>query len=275
MSNEVLDAIPLWLFFVLAMFITTLAIEVGVRLGARRLRLAQHEKEGPVGTAVGAALGLLAFLMAFTFGLTASRFDARRALVLNEVNAIGTCYLRAGLLPEPHRREVQRLLREYVDARAALSDAAGRPDVLRELVSRSEALQDALWTHAVALAEADRSSPIDALFISALNEMIDLHTKRVVVGTQYQTPLVLWAVLVLLSVIAMGEMGFQFGLAGRRSVQTTLALALAFSAVVLLIRDLDQPAQGWLRVSQRPMLELKQKLDASAESLGSSSKALP
>ena len=63
--------------------------------------------QAPVGAIVGAILGLLAFLLAFTFGMAASRFETRRELVLDEANAIGTTYLRAALLPEPHRVEVR------------------------------------------------------------------------------------------------------------------------------------------------------------------------
>jgi hypothetical protein len=275
MPTSVLDAIPLWLFFLVAVVLVLGSLELGLRLGERRRQRAEHEQPGPVGTAVAALLGLLAFLMAFTFGLAASRFDTRRTLLLDEANAIGTCYLRAGLLPEPQRGEVQRLLREYVDVRLAVPQAAGRPEALRELVTRSEALQDALWSQVEALTRAGHGSPIDALFISALNEVIDLHAKRVVIGMQYRIPPIIWGVLAAISVVVMVGMGFQFGLAGRRSVSANLALALAFSAVILLIRDLDQPAEGWLRVSQRPLLELKQKLDASVGSPGRSSGALP
>jgi hypothetical protein len=62
-------------------------------------------------------LGLLAFLLAFTFGMAASRFELRRELVLDEANAIGTAYLRAALVPEPHRTEIRTFLRDYVDSR--------------------------------------------------------------------------------------------------------------------------------------------------------------
>jgi len=48
---------------------------------------------------IAAILGLLAFRLAFTFGVAASRFDTRRELVLDEANAIGTTFLRAALLP--------------------------------------------------------------------------------------------------------------------------------------------------------------------------------
>ena len=66
---------------------------------------------------VGSILALLAFMMAFTFGMAGSRYNTRRAAVLDEANAIGTAYLRADLLPDAHRAEVRALLREYVDVR--------------------------------------------------------------------------------------------------------------------------------------------------------------
>jgi hypothetical protein len=65
---------------------------------------------------VGAALGLLAFILAFTFGLAAARFDNRRQVLLDEANAIGTTYLRAGVLPE-RSEQIRTLLRDYVSTR--------------------------------------------------------------------------------------------------------------------------------------------------------------
>ena len=65
---------------------------------------------------VGAMLGLLAFILAFTFGLVAARFDTRRQVLLDEANAIGTTYLRAGMLPEQGEK-IRALLRDYVSVR--------------------------------------------------------------------------------------------------------------------------------------------------------------
>ncbi len=262
MSNQYFyDLLPPWVLFALMALVTLVAIEAGLWMGAQRRRTAEHEQEGPVGAVVGATLGLLGFMMAITCGIAASRFDLRKQLLLDDVNAIGTTYLRASLLREPHRTGTQSLLREYVDIRASLPGLKS-PDQLQDAIARSKAIQDRLWSHAVALAEADRSSEMDALFISALNAMIDLHTKRVVIGTQYRLPPVLWGVLIFVMVVAMAVVGFQFGLAGRRSLHANVAVALAFSAVLLLINDLDRSTSGGFVVSHQPMIDLQRKLNA-------------
>jgi hypothetical protein len=112
-SNGPLDALPLWGVFVAILIVVLLSVECGYRLGRYRRNRHEQEKETPVGTMVGATLGLLAFILAFTFGLAAARFDTRRQVLLDEANAIGTTYLRAGMLPE-QRNEIRTLLRNYV-----------------------------------------------------------------------------------------------------------------------------------------------------------------
>src|SRR5262245_43324784 len=108
---------PIWGVFLATVAVALLSIEGGFRLGQYRRRRSVQEDRPPVGEMVAATLALLAFLLAFTFGLAASRFDVRRGLVVDEANAIGTTYLRAALLPEPHRTAVRKLLRNYADVR--------------------------------------------------------------------------------------------------------------------------------------------------------------
>ena len=101
-----LDALPLWALFIVILLVVLLAVEFGYRLGKYRRSRHEEEKEAPLGTMVGATLGLLAFFLAFTFGLAAARFDTRRQVLLDEANAIGTTYLRASILPEG-REEIE------------------------------------------------------------------------------------------------------------------------------------------------------------------------
>jgi hypothetical protein len=98
-TNGPIDALPLWALFISILLVVLLSVEFGYRLGKYRRSRQEQEKEAPVGTMIGATLGLLAFILAFTFGLAAARFDARRQVLLDEANAIGTTYLRAACFP--------------------------------------------------------------------------------------------------------------------------------------------------------------------------------
>jgi hypothetical protein len=265
-SDFWLDQFPLWGVFLLTVVVVLLSIGLGTFMGSRMRRKPEHEAEAPIGTIIGATLGLLAFMLAFTFGIAAEIFQTRRQLLLDEVNAIGTTYLRAELLLEPHRSDVRKLLREYVDIRVNLTkgDTPRQIEKLQEALSRSEALQDQMWSHAVAIAEADRSSEIDALFISSLNDVIDLHNSRVTVF-RYRIPPVIWYALYFITILSMITVGYHAGLSGKSSLKVGLVLALTFSAVLWLIADLDRTAEGYFRVSQRPMFELQKKMQTSTQ----------
>jgi hypothetical protein len=251
--GKYLDAIPLWAVFIGTVALVMLSVEMGIRLGHYRHDRSDQEKEAPVGAIVGAILGLLAFLLAFSFGLAASRFDARRQIVVDESNAIGTAYLRAGMLPAPQSEEIRKLLREYVAVRLAAAQTGN----VSEAMTRSDLLHKGLWSQASEVAAKDNHSIITGLFIQSLNEVIDLHATRVMIALRNRVPLLVWLTLYFIAVIAMAALGYQQGLSGSQRSLAGLALALAFSAVLLLIADLDRPQEGLLRVSQQAMIDLQ------------------
>ena len=135
--DNFLDKTPLWVIFIFTFILTLLSLKIGNLIGANKRKKLKdkEEKEGPVGSVIGAMLGLLAFIMAFTFGMTAERFQTRKELLLDEVNAIGTAYLRTDILTEPERTEVRKLLREYVDIRANMRK---EPERIVKAIERSE-----------------------------------------------------------------------------------------------------------------------------------------
>jgi hypothetical protein len=255
----VLDHLPLWGLLLATVAVVFLSVEGGYRLGKLRRQRSEPEKESTVGATVGATLGLLAFTLAFTFGLAAARFETRRQVLLEEANAIGTTNLRAAFLPEPQRSEARRLLREYVDVRLK----GVQPDKVQQAVSESNALHSRLWAHAVAAAEKDPRSIPTGLFIQSLNEVIDLHAKRVMVGLRNRIPGAIWGALYFMAVLGMAEIGYHGGLTSPKRSPAVLALVLTFSAVMFLIADLDRPQEGLLRVSQQAMIDLRLSLKES------------
>src|SRR5207244_13373619 len=123
-------------------------------------------------------LGLLALIVGFTFLMALTRFEARREAVLNEANAIGTTALRARLLPEPHRTESLKLLREYAQIRIDYIPTGKSFAELPTLIDRSNNIKEALWQQVKALSAKNNNMVPTGLFIQALNEMIDNQGKR-------------------------------------------------------------------------------------------------
>ncbi|MGH7983656.1 MAG: hypothetical protein ACREFF_11020 [Candidatus Udaeobacter sp.] len=256
-NNGPLDVLPLWGLFMGILLVVLFSVECGYRLGRYRRRRHEHEKEAPLGTMVGATLGLLAFILAFTFGLAAARFDARRQVLLDEANAIGTTYLRAGMLPE-RGEEIRVLLRDYVGTRL---EAVQSNDVA-EGIRRSENIQQQLWSHAEAVGGKNPNSIVVGLFVQSLNEAIDLHAKRVQAGLRSRIPGAIWLALFAVAALSLAAMGYQAGLVATRRSLAVFAVAFTFSVVIELIADLDRPREGVLRVSQHALLDLQRSMNS-------------
>jgi len=255
---SLLDALPLWALFLATFVVVLLSFEGGLWVGRRSSPLPDQQQEKVVSRLVAGILGLMAFMVAFTFGVAASHFDARRQALLDEVNAIRTAYLRADLLQDPHRSEIRNLLREYVDVRLE----GRRSGKIEEAITRSEELQDQLWSQAVAARENTSNSAFIGNFIQSLNEVIILHSRRLTAGLRIRIPDIIWLVIYALTMLAAASIGYHAGLTRSRRIPVIPALIFAYSAVILLIADLDRPLSGYLEVDQQAMIDLRNKMNA-------------
>ena len=151
----------------------------------------------------GAILGLVSFLLAFPFGFAASNYSDRRSTVLEEANAIGTAYLRADLLPELEASEMRRLLRQYTEMRVAVTEPGVTIDGFFIAIRQSETIHLELWSLVAGIAKAD-PSPTNSLVVASVNDLIDLHAKRIAVGVRHAIPFTIWISLFLVSTLALG-----------------------------------------------------------------------
>lgn len=117
MNFGLFESLPIAGVYVGIFLVMLVSCEVGYQFG-KRVQTRQ-DKEAPtyLGPMVGGLLGMLAFVLAFTFSMAASQHDARKQNVLDEANAVGAAYLRSDLLEMQYGMEVKALLREYVDIR--------------------------------------------------------------------------------------------------------------------------------------------------------------
>ena len=180
-------------------------------------------------------------------------------LAVEEANAIGTTALRAGMLPEPQRGQIHGLLLRYVETRQVYSRARENQQELFSAIAKTKGLQSALWEKA---AEAARvaPTPITGLFISSLNETIDLSEKRLT-ALQNRIPITIWLMLTLIALLTC----LTFGYAQRRRFWLVSVVSPLMIAIVMgLIADLDSSRSGFIQVDLRSMERLQQDLQNGA-----------
>jgi hypothetical protein len=252
-----LDSIPIWIILTGTALVVIISIEAGYRLGKIAHRRSEDEKESPVSGVAGAVLALVAFMLAFTFGIASNHYDARKGLVREEANSIRTAYRRTDFLPEPDRAEAKGLLREYLDARLAFAQAMNfEQERVNEWLSGVDRVQGHLWDMAVTNARKDMNSDVAALYIESLNEIFEVHALRLAFGLQVRIPTGIWAVLYGLTILGMMVMGYHTGIAGSRRSMAALILALSFAVVIAMIVSLDRPG-GFIKVTQQPLIDLQ------------------
>lgn len=260
------DTIPLWLLLLLTCAIVVTALEAGYRIGKTVHRHAEDEKESPVSTITGSILGLLAFILAFTFGIVTNRYDVRKELVRDEANVIRTAYLRSDFLPPEDHKAAEQLYLRYLKAR--IEAAHSRQHLLlRQVIDESQRVHQQLWDMAVANARKDLNSDTGALYVEAVNDLASIHAARVAVIAQ-RIPAGIWFVLYTLILLSMFALGYQTAIAGSRRTWISSILALAFSIVIAMIVALDRPHHGFITVSQQPLEALLDSMTSRLEPAG-------
>ena len=231
--------------------VTALLIVGAAEIGAWLGRRGNASNATDISTLTGAALGLLALLLAFSFSLALSRFDARRTLVLEEANAIGSTANFALMLPETTQKPILSMLRDYTNVRIGLG-VPYDPAKLERDITRSLDLQARLWKEAVAVTATAPQSLPTYRFVASLNEMNNIHESRLT-ALRYHVPGEVMFILIGVAMVAMGFSGYHAGGRETRGRVATLIMSLTVAVVIMLIVDLDRPARGFIEVSTQPL----------------------
>ncbi len=222
------------------------ATELGYRHGKKRSTKAAEAIRGQATTVQASSLGLLALLLGFTLSMAESRFVARRVLTVDEANAIGTTYLRAGFLPEPERGEVKALLRRYVELRREFLRVTTLAS-LRDLERRAAEVHVELWARTDRVARAHPDWAVLHPFVQSLNELIDLDAAQLA-ALENHVPGTIVALLVAVAIIASGVTGLTCGLGGERSLLSLVVVPLLVAMACNVVIDLDRPRLGAIRM---------------------------
>jgi hypothetical protein len=247
MNNHFFDAISIELLFLLTVGFMLILLESGYQVGLKAQESASKAQIAQVRALMGATLGLLAFMLAFTFSNAQTHFENRMQYQIDEAVVAKNAFMQADLAGEPLRMRARELLLEYVDGRLELNNSVqqARTNDVFPLMQRAEEIQLELWS----LGMGDE-------FMTSVLALMDMQTYRVQTALVNRSPVIIWLTLYFTAVMAMIVTGYQAGLSSRRSPIATYSLALAFAAVMMLIVDLDRPLQSLFELDVAVMQQL-------------------
>jgi hypothetical protein len=245
---------------ILLSLFTILIVLGSIYVGFGLYRFMKSSRPGtiiePSGVAIGALMGLLAFMLAFSFSMGTNRLDARKQALLKEINAIGTLNLRADILPEGEKEEYKSLIAQYVKM---LVDLPRNTELLEGVIVKADEISKELWKRSFAYAEANRLEVTSLALLEATNEVIDTFEERVFQSNQH-LPIIIWAALIGMSVVSMMAMGYQLGHSRKMSHTVNILMALTFATPLVLIEDLDKYDEGFFMIPDEPMERLYEGL---------------
>jgi hypothetical protein len=243
------------LMFVVSLVACWVCAQLGVAL--RRKQEAHGESAPEVFTVVlTASLTLLGLIIGFSFSMAVSRYDLRKIDEASEANAIGTEYVRAGLLPATDAAMTRLLLRNYLDQRILLYHA-GDEERRAQIRQRITQLQTQLWSTVQNSAVAQPGA-LTALAAAGMNDVLNSQAYTQAAWWN-RIPPAAWLLMLLIAVVCNVMVGYAARGATVRSLLLVI-LPLLLSTAFLLIADIDSPRGGVIRVSAQNLLSVAEQM---------------
>jgi hypothetical protein len=244
---------PLLLFLPLVLILWLSAL-VGSAL--RRRKPLKEEERSDFGVVQTATLTLLALLIGFSFSMATTRYDLRKNDEEAEANAIGTEYLRAGLLPPANAAAVRDQLRKYTDLRIAFYRTRNRSE-LQQINGATAQLQAEMWSEVQTPAVA-QPTPVMALAVSGMNDVLNSQGYTQAAWWN-RIPVSAWGLLVISAIGCNILVGY--GARGdSTNIRLLLVLPLVVSIAFLLIADIDSPRGGLIHVAPQNLTSVAASL---------------
>jgi hypothetical protein len=241
------------LIFALSLVILWLSSRVGCLF--RKVRPLEEVEHQDLGLVLAATLTLLGLIIGFSFSMVVSRFDQRKTFEEEEANAIGTEYLRAGLLPAADAARVRELLKNYLDKRVLFYETRDAHQFA--LINMQTAqLQTDLW-FIVQGAAARQPVPAVALAVSGMNDVLNSQGYTQAAWLN-RLPAAVWYLLAALAVFCNVLVGYRSSVVVSRFLVLPLAISLAF----FLVAEIDSPRRGFIRVVPQNLISLSYALRA-------------
>jgi len=245
MQTEILQ-IPPWLSALFVLFLILLCLWLGSVYRRYQLRRGLGELKEGWAALQNAMLTLLGLMLAFTFGMTVSKFESRREIIVEEANDIGTAILRCDLYPDSVRSELRSYFKQYVETRIAYYQAGGNEQKIRATMDEGAKYTAMIWNKVIALSH-DPDNPVRSMqMIPAVNAIIDIAGAREA-ERNAQVPRLIVLTLLLLTITGSFLIGYDRPGTDRSNI-FVVGFALMITLTIYLILELDRPRAGLINL---------------------------
>jgi hypothetical protein len=236
-------------------------LEIGYRIGRRSSEKQPESAHEGIGVIEAAVFALLGLLLGFSFAGGTSRLEAKRQLVVQEANAIGTAYLRLDEVPLNEQAEMRRLFRDYLDARLRVYERLPDLKAAEQELARAEKIQQEIWSRAVSASHNDPTQNTARLLLPALNEMIDVTTARTI-AMHTQLPLLIFTLLTGVALVSGLLAGYAMAKRRSRSWLHIVLYAVVIAVTIYSVLDLEYPRFGFIRIdaADKALLQLRDSI---------------
>lgn len=236
-----------WVFFIVWLTLTVTATSAYL-LGKRSKQKNNHPFSEHISSSI---MGLLSLILGFSFSLAISRYENRRALIVDEANSISTAYLRSTLLKTSYPEILRNLYISYINARIkAYETGEDEPDLK---------YQNLIWENLKTHTKLEEDSVVDSTYIYAITQMFDAASARNF-ALYKNLPIAIYVVILLMSLIAVATVYYDRGFREETNHLKANILLIFIALMFSMIYDIDHPKRGLIYISQDAMIHLRDNL---------------
>ena len=241
--------VSIWMIALFVGILLIVSLESGFRIGLKRHSTEEAQVSESSKIVLSSLLLVLGLILAFTFNASVHRHEARKAVAIEEANAIGTLFYFANYLQEPNRTTLRNTIYEYAITRTSTNVKFSSIQEIEEFVAKSMELQNAIIHQTSEAIENNKASGLETWLIRSMSGVINSHTKRA--GVLNDTlPFSVIILQLLIATIALGFAGYMSGISGKISRWQIYALTFCLFCVIMTAQDFDRSIDGFIYTNQ-------------------------
>jgi len=255
-----------WALVVISFVVLPLVALLGWLVGRRSYQKAVYDRDRPAAApgdlTVGAMLALLGLLMAFSFGFSLSRAEARKAALMHEAAAIGTAFLRADLLDEPGRSALRETIGAYARTRLADENFLASEGLFRDQLRKTVEAQNALWPVTLSAISPGTPPAITVLVVNGITDVLDAGAQRLAAIVD-GVPLFVKGIILAYASASLFLVGNNAALRGRPLSWRTFLFSTGIAVIMMMVIDIQRPQEGFVRAKDDIMRATAADIEAA------------